>query len=242
MRQRKGITLERAREVMRDATYFGCMMVREGDADGLIAGQEVAYPETIRPALEVVGTVANGKHVAGLYMMVTEQEMLFFADTTVNIEPDAATLAEITLLSAQFVRRLGIEPHVALLSFSNFGSTRHPQSDRVKEAVRLAKIADPGLIVDGEMQADTAVVESILQNSYPFSTLQEKANVLIFPDLNSANIAYKLLWRVGGAEAIGPILLGMDRPVHVLQRGSEAADIVNLTAIAVVDAQQRNQT
>ncbi len=242
LRRRKGVTLETAREIMRDATYFGCMMVRQGDADGLIAGQEVAYPETIRPALEVVGTLGAGKHVAGLYMMVLQHDIVFFADTTVNIEPDAAILAEITLLSAQFVRRIGIEPHVALLSFSNFGSARHPVSDKVRDAVQLAKIADPTLIVDGEMQADTAVVETILQKSYPFSTLQEKANVLIFPDLNAANIAYKLLWRLGGAEAIGPILLGMARPVHVLQRGSEAADIVNLTAIAVVDAQQRTQS
>jgi malate dehydrogenase (oxaloacetate-decarboxylating)(NADP+) len=242
MRQRKGVTHETAHEIMRNATYFGCMMVREGDADGLIAGQEVAYPETIRPALEVVGTLGAGKHVAGLYMMVLPDDVMFFADTTVNIDPDAPTLAEITLLAARFVRNLGIEPRVALLSFSNFGSSRHPQSDKVKDAVRLAKIADPSLMVDGEMQADTAVVESILQKNYGFSTLQEKANVLIFPDLNAANIAYKLLWRVGGAEAIGPILLGMARPVHVLQRGSEAADIVNLTAIAVVDAQQRIQT
>jgi malate dehydrogenase (oxaloacetate-decarboxylating)(NADP+) len=242
LRQRKGVTLEEAREIMRDATYFGCMMVREGDADGLIAGQEVAYSETIRPALEVVGTLGEGKHVAGLYMMVLQNEILFFADTTVNIEPDAQTLAEITLLSARFVRKLGIEPHVALLSFSNFGSARHPISDKVRDAVRLAKISDPTLMVDGEMQADTAVVEAILLKSYPFSTLQEKANVLIFPDLNAANIAYKLLWRLGGAEAIGPILLGMARPVHVLQRGSEAADIVNLTAIAVVDAQQRTES
>ena len=242
LRQRKGVTLETARETLRDATYFGCMMVREGDADGLIGGQEVAYPETIRPALQVVGTHGPGKHVAGLYMMVLQHDVLFFADTTVNIEPDAATLAEITLLSAQFVRKLGIEPHVALLSFSNFGSARNPLSDKVRDAVKIAKNADPTLIVDGEMQADSAVVETILQKSYPFSTLQEKANVLIFPDLNSANIAYKLLWRVGGAEAIGPILLGMARPVHVLQRGSEAADIVNLTAIAVVDAQQQTQS
>jgi malate dehydrogenase (oxaloacetate-decarboxylating)(NADP+) len=241
-RQRKGVTLETARELMRNSTYFGCMMVREGDADGLIAGQEVSYPETIRPALEVIGTLSGGKHVAGLYMMVLQDDLVFFADTTVNIDPDAATLAEITLLSAQFVRRLGIEPHVGLLSFSNFGSARHPQSDKVRDAVRLAKIADPTLVVDGEMQADTAVVESVLQNTYPFSTLQEAANVLIFPDLNAANIAYKLLWRLGGAEAIGPILLGMARPVHVLQRGSEAADIVNLTAIAVVDAQQRKKS
>jgi malate dehydrogenase (oxaloacetate-decarboxylating)(NADP+) len=242
LRQRKGVTLEAAREIIRNATYFGCMMVREGDADGLIAGQEVAYPETIRPALEVVGTMGPGRHVAGLYMMILQNDLIFFADTTVNIDPDPSTLAEIALLSANFVRNLGIDPRVALLSFSNFGSTRDARSDKVRDAVRLAKLQDPKLTIDGEMQADTAVVEDILLKSYSFSTLQEKANVLIFPDLNSANIAYKLVWRLGGAEAIGPILLGMARPVHVLQRGSEAADIVNLTAIAVVDAQQRTQT
>jgi malate dehydrogenase (oxaloacetate-decarboxylating)(NADP+) len=240
-RQRKGVTLAEARELMRQAIYFGCMMVNEGDADGLIAGQEVAYSETIRPALEVIGTAPEVTHVAGLYMMILQHELLFFADTTVNIRPDADTLAEIALLSAQFVQRLGIDPRIAMLSFSNFGSARHPESDKVAEAVALVKKRDPTLEIDGEMQADAAVVPSILKSSFPFSMLQQKANVLIFPDLNSANIAYKLLWRVGGAEAIGPILLGMARPVHVLQRGSEAADIVNLTAIAVVDAQQREQ-
>jgi malate dehydrogenase (oxaloacetate-decarboxylating)(NADP+) len=240
-RQRKGVTMQTALDMMRSATYFGCMMVREGDADGLVAGQEVSYSETIRPALEVIGTAAHVKHVAGLYMMILEQEVMFFADTTVNIDPDSETLAEIALLCAQFVRRLGITPHMAMLSFSNFGSTRHPVSDKVREAVKLVKQQDPELIVDGEMQADSAVLPEILTKVYPFSTLQERANVLIFPDLNSANIAYKLLWRIGGAEAIGPILLGMARPVHVLQRGSEAADIVNLTAIAVVDAQQRKR-
>ena len=238
-RQRKGVTLETARDVMRSATHFGCMMVREGDADGLVAGQEVSYPETIRPALEVVGTAPHVKHVAGLYMMILQHDVMFFADTTVNIDPDAETLAEIALLTAQFVRRLGIDPHIAMLSFSNFGSARHPSSDKVRDAVRLVKQQEPELIVDGEMQADTAVLPEILTRTYPFSTLQERANVLIFPDLNSANIAYKLLWRIGGAEAVGPILLGMAQPVHVLQRGAEAADIVNLTAIAVVDAQQR---
>ena len=240
-RQRKGMTMETALELMRSATYYGCMMVREGDADGLVAGQEVSYPETIRPALEVVGTAPHVKHVAGLYMMILEHDVMFFADTTVNIDPDAETLAEIALLTAQFVRRLGIDPHIAMLSFSNFGSARHPLSDKVREAVRLVKAQEPELIVDGEMQADTAVLPELLTGTYPFSTLQERANVLIFPDLNAANIAYKLLWRIGGAEAIGPILLGMARPVHVLQRDSEAADIVNLTAIAVVDAQQRKR-
>ena len=240
-RQRKGATLAEAREIVRQAIYFGCMMVLEGDADGVIAGQEVSYPETIRPALEVIGTNPQVKHVAGLYMMIMQHELMFFADTTVNMEPDAETLAEIALLSAQFVRRLGIEPHIAMLSFSNFGSTRHPLTNKVRDAVQKVKARDPQLMVDGEMQADTAVVPEILLKNYPFSMLQQQANVLIFPDLNSANIAYKLLSRVGGAEAIGPILLGMARPVHVLQRGSEAADIVNLTAIAVVDAQQREQ-
>jgi malate dehydrogenase (oxaloacetate-decarboxylating)(NADP+) len=240
-RQRKGVTLAEARELMRQGIYFGCMMVQEGDADGLIAGQEVSYSETIRPALEVIGTAPHVQHVAGLYMMILQHELMFFADTTVNIDPNAETLAEIALLAAQFVRRLGIEPHMALLSFSNFGSARHPQSNKVRDAVGLLKQHHPELVVDGEMQADTAVVPEILQRNFPFSRLQQQANVLIFPDLDSANIAYKLLWRVGGAEAIGPILLGMARPVHVLQRGSEAADIVNLTAIAVVDAQQREQ-
>ncbi len=240
-RQRKGMTMETARECMHSATYFGAMMVREGDADGLVGGQEVSYPETIRPALEVIGTAPKVRQVAGLYMMILEHDVMFFADTTVNIDPDAETLAEIALLTAQFVRRLGIEPRIAMLSFSNFGSSRHPHSDKVREAVRLVKAQEPELIVDGEMQADSAVLPEILTKSYPFSTLQERANVLIFPDLSAANIAYKLLWRVGGAEAIGPILLGMARPVHVLQRGATAQDIVNLTAIAVVDAQQRKR-
>jgi len=238
-RQRKGLTLAEARERIRLPIYFACMMVLEGDADGLVAGEETSYPETIRPALEVIGTAPAVNHVAGLYMMIFQHDLMFFADTTVNIDPDEETLSEIALLSAAFVERLGIEPHMAMLSFSNFGSARHPQSEVVRRAVERVKALRPELIVDGEMQADTAVVPEILRDLFPFSTLQERANVLIFPDLNSANIAYKLLTRLGGAEAIGPILLGMDKPVHVLQRGSTAADIVNLTAIAVVDAQRR---
>lgn len=238
-RQRKGITLAAACELMRQPIYYACTMVLEGDADGLVAGEDMAYPETIRPALEVIGTAPEVRHVAGLYMMIFQHDVMFFADTTVNIDPDEETLAEISLLSADFVRRLGITPRLALLSFSNFGSARHPQVDRVQRAVERVKRLAPDLTVDGEMQADTAVIPQILEELYPFSSLQERANVLIFPDLNAANIAYKLLMRVGGAEAIGPILLGMDKPVHVLQRGSEAADIVNLTAIASVDAQRR---
>jgi malate dehydrogenase (oxaloacetate-decarboxylating)(NADP+) len=240
-RQRKGITEAEARERVLQPITFGCMMVREGDADGLVAGEDMYYPDTIRPALEVIGVGADVKHVAGLYMMVLENELLFFADTTVNIDPDAETLAEIALLSARFVRRLGIEPRVAMLSFSNFGSVRHPQSDKVRVATELLKSMDPDLVVDGEMQADTAAVPALRERHYPFSILQGPANVFIFPDLNAANIAYKLLARIGGADAIGPILMGMAEPVHVLERGSEAAAIVNLTAIAVVDAQERNR-
>jgi malate dehydrogenase (oxaloacetate-decarboxylating)(NADP+) len=238
-RRRKGLTLTEAREQMRLPIYFGCMMLAEGDADGLVAGETLNYPGTIRPALEVIGTAPGVEHVAGLYMMVLPHDLMFFADTTVNIEPDAETLAEVAFLAAQFVQRLGIQPQLAMLSFSNFGSVRHPQAEKVRRAVEEVKELAPDLVVEGEMQVDAAVVPEILTEQFPFSRLKGRANVLIFPDLNAANIAYKLLWRLGGAEAIGPILLGMDKPVHVLQRGSSAADIVNLTAIAVVDAQQR---
>jgi malate dehydrogenase (oxaloacetate-decarboxylating)(NADP+) len=238
-RQRKGVTLAEARDLVRRPVTFACMMVSEGDADGVVAGEDMYYPDTIRPALETIGTAADVKHVAGLYMMVLEQDLLFFADTTVNIDPDAETLAEIARLSAGFVRRLGIEPRVAMLSFSNFGSARHPQSEKVRLATELVRQRDPELVIDGEMQADTAAIPEIRRRNYPFSTLQGPANVYIFPDLNAANVCYKLLARLGGAEAIGPILLGMASPVHVLERGSETVAITNLTAIAVVDAQER---
>jgi malate dehydrogenase (oxaloacetate-decarboxylating)(NADP+) len=239
LRRRKGITLVEARERIRLPRYFGFMMVATGDADGAVAGIESHYPDIIRPALEVVGTDPSVSHVAGLYMVVLQNDIMFFADTTVNIAPDAATLAEIAQLSAGFVRGLGIEPRIAMLSFSNFGSARHPQSDEVRRAVALVHAAQPELKIDGEMQADTAVVEEILSTRYPFNSLGGAANVLIFPELSSANIAYKLMDRIGGAETIGPVLLGMARPIHLLQRGCEAGDVLNLTAIAVVDAQSR---
>ena len=238
-RQRKGLTLAEARARMRLPIYFGSMMVEEGDADGLVGGETTNYPETIRPALEVIGTAPDSRHVAGLYIMVLQHDIMFFADTTVNIDPDAETLAEIALMSASFVTRLGIRPALAMLSFSSFGSTRHPQAAKVAQAVEIVKSRAPNLTVEGEMQVDVAVLPDLLQEQFPFSRLKERANVLIFPDLDSANIAYKLLWRLGGAEAIGPILLGMDRPIHVLQRDASAADIVNLSALAVVDAQRR---
>jgi len=237
-RQRKGITLAQARERMREPVFFGCMMVLQGDADGLLAGEDMYYPETIRPALEVIGTAPGVRRVAGLYMLVLEREMIFFADTTVNIDPDAQTLAETALLAADFVRRLGLEPRVAMLSFSNFGSVRSPQSDKVRAATELVKQRAPGLEIDGEMQADTAAMDEFRLDLYPFTTLRGRPNVYIFPNLDAANAAYKLMWRMGGAEAFGPILLGMGHPIHVLQRGSEAVDVLNLTALAVVDAQE----
>ena len=239
LRQRKGVTLAEARDRMKQPIYFGCMMVREGDADGLVAGEDMYYPDTIRPALETIGTAEGVRRVAGLYLMVLEKNLLFFADTTVNIDPDAETLAEIAALSAGVVEKLGIEPHIAMLSFANFGSVQHPASDKVRQATEIVKARYPELMVEGEMQADTAVLDDWRQENYPFSALTGPTNVLIFPDLSSANIAYKLLNRLGGAEAIGPVLMGMSRPVHVLQRGSTAADILNLTALAVVDAQER---
>ena len=240
-RQRKGLTLSEARERMRQAKYFGYMMVAEGDADGAIAGIDAPYPETIRPALECIGTAPTVDHVAGLYIMALQHDMVFFADTTVNIDPDSATLSEIALMAADFVERLGIEPRIGMLSFSNFGSTRVPEAQKVHDAVTLVREMRPELKIDGEMQADTAVVEEILDERYPFNTMGGAANTLIFPNLAAANIAYKLLSRIGGAEAIGPILMGMNKPVHALQRGSAAADVVNLTALAVVDAQRSSR-
>jgi len=189
----------------------------------------------------VIGAEQGRGHVSGIYMLVLPQQTLFFADCTVNIDPDAATLVEIASATAEFVSRLGVEPRVALLSFSNFGSVRHPAAEKVQSAVRLLQEREPSLQVDGEMQADTAVVERILAEHYPFTRLRGPANVLIFPSLDAANISYKLLDRVGGAQAIGPILVGMAQPVHVLQRGSEVNDIVNLAVIAAVDAQEHGR-
>jgi len=239
-RLRRGLTLAEARDQMSRSLHFAGMMVREGDADAMVAGVESNYPETIRPALQVVGRAEGVRHAAGLYMIaLPDKRLLFFADTTVNIDPDTDTLAEIALLAAGFVQDLGIEPRVAMLSFSNFGSAPHPFSDKMAKAVIRIKELAPGLEVDGEMQADAAVNYEILQNIYPFSTLKGPANVLVFPNLGAANTAYKLISQIGGAEAIGPILLGMRRPVHVLQRGGTVQDITNLITIASVDAAGR---
>jgi malate dehydrogenase (oxaloacetate-decarboxylating)(NADP+) len=239
LRQRKGVTKTEAQQLIQNYTTFASMMVRLGDADALIGGLTTHYPDTIRPALEVIDVRPELRKVAGVYVLITAKgDIYFLADATVNIEPTAEDLAEIAIQAAEKARRFDQEPRVAMLSFSNFGSTRHPLSDKVRRAVELVRQRAPGLMVDGEMQADTAVTPHILDETYPFSTLRGGANVLIFPNLESGNIAYKLLNRIGGCELIGPLLTGLSKPVHVLQRGSEVNDIVHVAAVAVVDAQE----
>lgn len=237
LRQRKGLNRQETSEWLKHPNVFGPMMVRMGDAEALLSGVTQNYPETVRPALQIIQTAPGVSRVMGMYMMIIKNRVYFFADTTVNIEPDAEDLAHIAMLAAEGVRRFGIEPRIAMLSFSNFGSTQHPFVTRVQQATELVKQKYPDLQIEGEMMADTALTPEILEE-YPFSNLKSPANVLIFPDLQSANIAYKLIYRLGRAEAIGPLLMGFSKPVHVLQRGAEVKDIVNVAAIAVVDAQE----
>ncbi len=238
LRQRKGITRKEAEELILSPNIFGSLMVHLGDSDAIISGLTSHYPETIRPALQIIAMRQGISKVSGLYLVITGKGKLYFlADCTVNIDPSAEDLAEIALCAAELAREFDVEPRVALLSFSNFGSTRHPAAEKVAKAVAIIRDQSPGLMVDGEMQADTAVDPRIIEETYPFSELREGANVLIFPNLEASNIAYKLLARIGGAHAIGPILMGLSKPVHVLQRGAEVNDIVNMAAIAVVEAQ-----
>jgi malate dehydrogenase (oxaloacetate-decarboxylating)(NADP+) len=242
LRQRRGVTLSEARVLINNPNVFASMMVRMGDADALVAGVTQHYPETIRPALQIV-RIREGLHkVSGCYPLVTRAgDLYFLADTSVNIEPTAEDLVEIALCTADVARRFNVTPRVAMLSFSTFGSSTHPQCDKVRKAVHLLHKADPTLIVDGEIQADVAVSPDMLEQTYPFSKLKGGANVLIFPDLDSANVAYKLLLKIGGAETLGAVLMGMSKPVHLLARGAEVEEIVNVAAIAVVDAQE-NET
>jgi malate dehydrogenase (oxaloacetate-decarboxylating)(NADP+) len=239
MRQRKGATLAEARRTIRKSrNHFGAMMVLKGDADTLLSGINHHYPDVIRPALQVIGKREGLSKVHGMYLMVTKKEATFFADTTVAIEPSAEELAETAILTAQKAQQFDFEPKVAMLSFSNFGSAPHPLTNKVKRATELVKAQAPDLIVDGEMQANVARDPELIEKQYPFSQLKGDANVFIFPDLQSGNIAYKLLHKLGGATQIGPILMGMKKPVHVLQRGDAVADIINMAAVAVVDAQE----
>jgi malate dehydrogenase (oxaloacetate-decarboxylating)(NADP+) len=241
-RQRKGMSFGEAHRRLYNGNYFGSAMVACGDADALLSGMTMQYPETIRPALEVIGAHPRAGLVSGMYMLVFDKHVVFCADTTVNIDPTAEQLAQIAYAAARIVRTFGIEPRIGMLSFSNFGSVRHPDAEKVSRAVQLIRQRDPNLVVDGEMQADSALDERILADSYPFSALKEPANVLIFPNLSAGNIAYKLLNQLGGATAIGPILIGMRHPVHVLEHGADVQEIVNMAAVAVIDAQSRTGT
>jgi malate dehydrogenase (oxaloacetate-decarboxylating)(NADP+) len=239
MRQRKGLTYQYAYKRVHEPNIFGPMMVKMGDADAFISGLTYDYPDVIRPALQIHHTQPGTTRVAGVYIMIVGKKVYLFTDATVNIDPSAEDLAQIACLSADFARELGLEPRVALLSFSNFGSTPHPLSAKVQRAMQLLRERCPDFAVDGEMQADTAVVPEIIEQRYPFSQVSD-ANVLVFPSLEAANIAYKLLARLGNAQAIGPILLGMGAPVHVLQTGAEVRDIINVAAVAVLDAAARS--
>jgi malate dehydrogenase (oxaloacetate-decarboxylating)(NADP+) len=238
-RQRKGLSHGEAHQLLFNGNYFGSVMVACGDADALLSGVGMHYPETIRPALQVIGPHPKAEIVSGLYMLVFEKHVIFCGDTTVNIDPTAEQLAQIAYSAGRIVQTFGITPRIAMLSFSNFGSVRHPEAEKVARAVAILRKRDPALVVDGEMQADTAMDENILRQAYPFSMLKERANVLIFPNLSAGNITYKLLHHLGGATKIGPILLGMNLPVHVLEQGADVQDIVNMAAVAVIDAQQR---
>jgi malate dehydrogenase (oxaloacetate-decarboxylating)(NADP+) len=241
-RQRKGLTFRDCQQLMRDRNYYGAMMVELGEADALVSGLTKDYPKTILPSLQIIGIAEGVNRVAGMYIILNKRGTFFFADTTVNLNPSAEDLVDIIGLTARGVRFFDMEPRVAVLSYSNFGSSKGEVPEKAREAVRLAKIKYPDLVIDGDIQANVALNTEIQQENYPFSALaQEGANTLIFPNLASGNIAYKLLMEIGGAETIGPILLGMKKPVHVLQLGSSIREIVNMAAIAVVDAQLYEQ-
>ena len=242
LRCRKGITLHEAKKLLRNnPNYFGAMMVRQCDADGMVGGVNQHYPDTIRPALQMLPLEKGTSVIAGVYMMVFHKDVYFFADTTVNIDPTAEQLAEIAIVTADTVKNLDIQPRVAMLSFSNFGSTRHPRAEKVVRATAIVKQRRPDIVIDGEMQADTAVVTEILNGVYDFNTLGKRANVLIFPSLEAGNIAFKLMARLGGAKAIGPILMGTSEAIHVLQRNCDVEDIVHTTSLAVIDAQEHKK-
>ncbi|QIO23756.1 NADP-dependent malic enzyme [Haloarcula sp. JP-L23] len=239
LRQRKGVTRREAEELVRDGNYLGSVMVEMGDADAMLTGLTHHYPSALRPPLQVIGTAEDADYAAGVYMLTFKNRVIFCADATVNQDPDADVLAEVTRHTAELARSFNVEPRAAMLSYSNFGSVDTDGTRKPREAVaKLQADERVDFPVDGEMQADTAVVEDILNSTYEFSELDDPANVLVFPNLEAGNIGYKLLQRLGGAEAIGPMLVGMDKPVHVIQRGDEVKDIVNLAGVAVVDAQQ----
>jgi len=223
---------------MRDRTYYGLMMLEMGDCDALLSGVTSTYPTTIRPALQIIPLNEGIHRVSGLFAMIQKDKVYMFADTTVNVNPNAEELAEIAISASHVAKAFDIEPKIAMLSFSNFGSARYPESAKVAHAVEIIREKDPDLLVEGEMQADTALMPEFIEKYFPFSELKEAANVFVFPDLNSGNTAYKLVQRLGGLVAVGPILMGFSKPVHVLHRTQDVNQIVDMAAIAVVDAQQ----
>jgi len=237
-RQRRGVNHYESIKMMKDRNHFGCMMVETGDADAMLSGLTKNYAEAIRPALQIIGTEEGVKKIAGMYLLLTKKGPLFLADTTVNFNPTAIELADITMMVAKEVRNFNLTPRIAMLSYSNFGSSDSPEAKLVAEATRILKQRNPSLIVDGEMQGSLAFNKEILRDNYPFSELvNEEVNVLMFPNLTSGNVTYNLLKEIGGADAIGPILLGLKKPVHVLQLGSSVRNIINMAIVAVVDAQ-----
>ncbi len=237
LRKHKGMTIEKARETLKDYCYFGTMMVYMGDADGLIAGSTHSTAKTVLPALKIIKTKDKFHTVSGLFLMLYEDRILLFADCAITIDPDAKDLAEIALDSASTARKFGIEPRVAMLSFSTKGSASHPSIDKVREATRIVKSRDPELAIDGEMQVDAAIVPKVANIKCPDCSIQGNANVLIFPDLNCGNMAYKLVERLAGFKAVGPILQGLRKPVNDLSRGCSVQDVIDVTAITVVEAQ-----
>jgi malate dehydrogenase (oxaloacetate-decarboxylating)(NADP+) len=240
-RKRKGLTLYESKKLMRERNYFGIMMVMSGEADALISGLTRNYAQTIRPALQIIGTREGVKKVAGMYILMSKRGPLFFSDCTVTVNPTAEELVEITALTARAVQHMNIQPRIAMLSYSNFGSTKGTEPETVSKAVSILKEKYPGMIVDGEMQANFAFDSGLLRDNYPFSELiNGGANTLIFPNLSAANIAYKLMQSLGGTEAIGPVLLGLKKPVHILQLGSSVREIINMVTLAVVDAQTKS--
>lgn len=240
---RKGFNAYEAKKIMKDRNHYGCMMVECGDADAMISGLTKNYPDTIRPAIEIIGMEEGVSKIAGMYMMLTKKGPIFLADTTVNFNPTAEELAEITLLAAKEIRQFNITPRIAMLSYSNFGSSNSPEAKLVAKARKIIKEKAPALIVDGEMQASLAFNKELMQENYPFSELADQdVNTLIFPNLSAGNIAYNLMKELGTADAVGPILLGLKKPVHILQLGSSIRSIVNMAAIAIVDAQLKSKT
>jgi malate dehydrogenase (oxaloacetate-decarboxylating)(NADP+) len=241
-RSRKGVNQYESTKMMKERNHFGCMMVETGEADAVISGLTRNYSEAIKPALQIIGTEEGVKKIAGMYMLMTKRGPIFLADTTVNFNPTAEELADITLLVAREVKNLNVIPKIAMLSYSNFGSSSGVEARLVAEATKIVKKKNPSLIVDGEMQASLAFNKEVLKDNYPFSDLvNQDVNVLIFPNLTAGNVAYNLLKEIGGADAIGPILLGLNKPVHVLQLGSSVRNIIDMALIAVVDAQQKSK-